>query len=138
MMRLHLTTLLEPVNPGIKGRNLDVVLLTPFVVCQATLVAFSDQTELFLRGSPFTAHIRGPFRFANQNACYLAFLQSKMLASDILYPLQDECTTSLYSALTLTVFPLRQAAVTPILNDLHPTLVSDFSSRAIHDSFPPR
>ncbi|MCR4885723.1 MAG: hypothetical protein K5919_02300, partial [Clostridiales bacterium] len=51
------------------------------------------------------AHIRGPFRFANQNACYLAFLQSKMLASDILYPLQDECTTSLYSA--LTVLPRR-------------------------------
>ena len=76
---INLTTLLEPVNPGIKGRNLDVVLLTPFVVCQTTLVAFGKQSELFLGRSPLTAHIRGSFRFANQNACYLAFCKVKCL-----------------------------------------------------------
>lgn len=43
---INLATLLESVNPGIKGRNLDVVLLTPLVVCQSTLVAFGDQAEL--------------------------------------------------------------------------------------------
>jgi len=67
------------VNPGIKGGNLDVVLPTPLVVCQTALVAFGDQAELFLGGSPFTAHIRCPFRFANQNACYLAFCKVKCL-----------------------------------------------------------
>ena len=37
----------------------------------------------------------------------------------------------------LAVVPFGQAAVIPILNDLHPTLVPDFSSLGVHDSFPP-
>ena len=39
---IYLGTLLESVNSGIKGSNLDVVLLTPLVVCQTTLAAFGD------------------------------------------------------------------------------------------------
>ena len=70
---INLTALLEPVNPGIKGRNLDVVLLTPRIVCQTALAAFGNQTKLFLGRSPFTPHIRRPFRFANQISCYLPF-----------------------------------------------------------------
>ena len=73
------TLLLVPVNPGIKSRNLDAVLLALLIVCQTTLVAFGNQAELFLRRSPFTAHIRGPFRFAKHYACFLAFCKVKCL-----------------------------------------------------------
>ena len=58
---------------------LDVVLLTTLVVCQATLVAFGDQAELFLGRSSFAAHIRCLFRFAYQMSCYLAFCKVKCL-----------------------------------------------------------
>lgn len=47
-----------------------------------------------------------------------------------------EASAVIYSL--MAVIPLGQAALTPILNDLHPTLVSDFCSCGIHVSFPPR